>query len=298
MRLAIIGLGRMGGNMARRLLKAKHEIVAFNRSPAPVKELEKEGAIGAASLAEAVKKLSSPRIIWLMVPSGGPVDQMIKNLLPELATGDIVIDGGNSFYKDSVRRAKELTAKGFHYLDVGTSGGIWGLKNGYCLMIGGEREIYQKLEPIFKSLAQDQGYLYVGPSGSGHFVKMIHNGIEYGMLQAMGEGFEIMKASDYPLDFAAIAKLWNHGSVVCSWLMELAESAFGKDPNLAALKAYVEDSGEGRWTITDAIEKNVAAPVITLSLLARLQSRETDCFSAKFIAALRNEFGGHAIKKT
>jgi 6-phosphogluconate dehydrogenase len=234
----------------------------------------------------------------MMVPSGAPVDQTIEQLLPNLAKGDILIDGGNSNYKDSIRRAQLLQGQGLNFVDAGTSGGVWGLELGYCMMIGGEKGVVDALDPIFKTLAPPDGYLHVGPNGAGHFVKMIHNGIEYGMLQAYGEGFELLNASQFDLDFAKIAHLWNQGSVVRSWLLELAESALQKDPKLAGIKGYVEDSGEGRWTVEEAIEKSVPASVLTLSLFARYASRQEDSFAAKVIAALRNEFGGHAVKKS
>ena len=253
--------------------------------------------MGSRSLADFVQQLSQPRAAWLMVPSGDPVDQTIEQLLPQLAKGDVIIDGGNSYYKDSIRRAEKLKQQGIYFVDAGTSGGIWGLKVGYCMMLGGEKEIVERLDPIFKTLAPKDGYLHVGPSGAGHFVKMIHNGIEYGMLQAYGEGFELLKASGFDLDLGKIAHLWNQGSVVRSWLLELAESAFNKDPELASIKGYVEDSGEGRWTVLEAVERDVPASVLTLSLFARFASRQEDSFSAKVIAALRNEFGGHAVKK-
>jgi 6-phosphogluconate dehydrogenase len=232
-----------------------------------------------------------------MVPSGDPVDQTIDQLLASLAKGDIIIDGGNSNYKDSIRRAEKLKNHGMHFIDAGTSGGIWGLQNGYCMMVGGAKEIVSRLEPIFLTLAPKDGYLHAGPSGAGHFVKMIHNGIEYGMMQAYGEGFELLKASQFDLDLAKISHLWNQGSVVRSWLLELCESAFQKDPKLAAIKGYVEDSGEGRWTVIEAIERGVSATVLAHSLFARYASRQQDAFSNKVIAALRNEFGGHAVKK-
>jgi len=297
MKIGLIGLGKMGSNMVLRLLKDKHEIVVYDRSPDPVKNLEKQGAIGASSVQDLIQKLPVPRIIWVMVPSGDPTTQTIRDIASQLSSGDIVIDGGNSYYKNTVMMAKELAPKGIHFVDSGTSGGIWGLAKGYCLMIGGEKEIFDKCEPIFKTLAPKDGYLHVGPNGAGHFVKMVHNGIEYGMLQAYGEGFEIMNASDYNLDFAKISHLWNQGSVVRSWILELAEDAFGKSPKLKEIAPYVDDSGEGRWTVAEAIERNVSAPVLTLSLLERLRSREKESFSAKVVAALRNEFGGHAIKK-
>ena len=297
MQLGMIGLGRMGFNMTERLMLGGHQLVVYDRSPEAIKSAQDKGATGAASLKEVVAKLSAPRAVWIMVPSGAPVDQTIDELLPLMSKDEVIIDGGNSFYKDSIARGQRVAAAGLHYQDCGTSGGIWGLKNGYCLMIGGEREIFDRIEPIYKTLAPEDGYAYMGTSGSGHFVKMVHNGIEYGMLQAYGEGFELMNASDYDLDLQKISKIWNHGSVVRSWLLELAELAFEREPHLDSLRGYVDDSGEGRWTVFDAIEKNVPAPVITISLLRRLASRQDESFSAKVIAALRNEFGGHAVKK-
>jgi len=297
MELGMIGLGRMGANMTERLVLGGHRVITYDRSAEAVQRVVVKGAVGAHSLADFVKQLSLPRAIWLMVPSGDPVDQTIEQLRPQLSKGDILIDGGNSNYKDSIRRAGNLKRDGVHFIDAGTSGGIWGLKVGYCMMIGGEKEIVAHLEPIFKTLAPKDGFLHVGPSGAGHFVKMIHNGIEYGMLQAYGEGFELLKASQFDLDLGAISHLWNQGSVVRSWLLELCESAFAKDPKLDAIKGYVEDSGEGRWTVVEAIDKSVSAPVLTLSLFARFASRQQDSFAAKVIAALRNEFGGHAVKK-
>jgi len=287
----------MGANMTERLVMGGHRVISFDRSPQAIQRVVDIGAVGAHSLADFVKQLALPRAIWLMVPSGDPVDQTIEQLLPSLSKGDILIDGGNSNYKDSIRRAEKLKRQSMHFVDAGTSGGIWGLKNGYCMMVGGEKEIVERLAPIFTTLAPEDGYLHVGPNGAGHFVKMIHNGIEYGMLQAYGEGFELLKASQFDLNLGKISHLWNQGSVVRSWLLELAESAFEKDPKLSAIKGYVEDSGEGRWTVEEAIEKSVPAPVLTLSLLARFASRQEDSFSAKVIAALRNEFGGHAVKK-
>jgi 6-phosphogluconate dehydrogenase len=297
MELGIIGLGRMGANMTERLVLGGHRLISFDRSPEAIQRVVDKGALGARSLADFVKQLSLPRAIWLMVPSGDPVDQTIEQLLPSLEKGDILIDGGNSNYKDSIRRAEKLKPHGMHFVDAGTSGGVWGLKNGYCLMVGGDKAIVDHLEPIFKTLAPPDGFLHVGPVGAGHFVKMVHNGIEYGMMQAYGEGFELLKASQYDLDLAKISHLWNQGSVVRSWLLELAESAFSKDADLAAIKGYVEDSGEGRWTIVEAIEKGVSATVLAHSLFARYASRQPDAFSNKVIAALRNEFGGHAVKR-
>ncbi|GCE47081.1 6-phosphogluconate dehydrogenase (decarboxylating) [Thermosporothrix hazakensis] len=297
MEIGFIGLGRMGANMVRRLLRDNHRVVAWNRTAAKTDEIVKEGAEGAYSIQELVGKLQqSPRVVWVMVPAGQATDDMIQEVLPYLNKGDIIIDGGNSNYKDSIRRGKELTEKGFHFMDAGTSGGIWGLKVGYCLMVGGEKETFEYIEPLLKTLAPPDGYLYCGSHGAGHFVKMVHNGIEYGIMQAYGEGFEILKASQYDFDLHAISHLWNQGSVVRSWLLELAESAFEQDPQLESIKGYVEDSGEGRWTIQQAIDTNVPAPVITLSLFERFHSRQDESFSAKVLAALRKGFGGHAVK--
>ena len=297
MELGMIGLGRMGANMTERLIRGGHKVITYDRSAEAIQRVVDKGAVGAHSRADFVKQLSLPRAIWLMVPSGDVVDQTIEQLLPSLAAGDIIIDGGNSNYKDSIRRAETLKQHHLHFVDAGTSGGIWGLQNGYCLMVGGEPEIVSRLEPIFLTLAPKDGYLHAGPNGAGHFVKMIHNGIEYGMMQAYGEGFELLKASQFDLDLAKISHLWNQGSVVRSWLLELCESAFEKDPKLDAIKGYVDDSGEGRWTVIEAIEKGVAAPTLAHSLFARFASRQQDAFSNKVVAALRNEFGGHAVKK-
>lgn len=298
MKISMIGLGRMGMNMAKRLLRGDHEVVAYNRSPEKTDLLVKEeGAIGAYSLAEMVEKLSQPRIVWMMLPAGLAVDDHIYRLKDLLSPGDILIDGGNTYYKDDIRRAELLVEKNIRFMDVGVSGGIWGLQIGYCMMIGGERETFHYLEPFFKTLAPKEGYLYCGPSGAGHFVKMVHNGIEYGMMQAYGEGFEILEASDYAdaFNYADIAHLWNQGSVIRSWLLELAEDAFRRDERLTDIKGYVEDSGEGRWTIQQALETGVPAQVITLSLLRRFRSRQEDPFSDRVLAALRREFGGHAV---
>ena len=299
MRLAMIGLGRMGGNMTERLMKGGHEVVAFDRTPATVQKYEALGAKGAHTLREVIDNLKPPRIVWIMVPAGKPVDDTIAELLPGLSKGDVIIDGGNSNFHDTMRRATDLATKGIHLVDSGTSGGIWGLANGYCLMIGASEDAFKLCEPIFRTLAPKDGYARMGGPGSGHYVKMVHNGIEYGMLQAYAEGYEILHASkEFKLDLHEIAAVWNHGSVVRSWLNELAEIAFEKDIDLKDLRGYVEDSGEGRWTVQEAIDLDVPAPVITLSLLTRLRSRQADSFSAKVIAALRNEFGGHAVKKT
>jgi 6-phosphogluconate dehydrogenase len=297
MQLGIIGLGRMGANMTERLLRGGHELITYDRSPEAIQRCVDKGAVGAHSLADFVKQLTVPRIIWLMVPSGEPVDLTIEQLLPSLLKSDIIIDGGNSHYKDSIRRAQKLKELGIYFVDAGTSGGIWGLQEGYCLMIGGEKAIVDQLEPIFKTLAPENGFAHVGASGAGHFVKMVHNGIEYGMLQAYGEGFEMLKASPFEFDLGKISHLWNQGSVVRSWLLELAENAFQKDPQLSAIKGYIEDSGEGRWAVLEAVEREIPASILTLSLFARYASRQDDSFSAKVIAALRNEFGGHAVRK-
>ena len=298
MQLAMIGLGRMGGNMTERLMRGGHAVVVYDRDPATVSKYQSMGAEAAKDLAQVVSRLSAPRVIWIMVPAGQPVDDTIDALLPQLSAGDILIDGGNSMYKDSRARAERLAAEQIDFIDAGTSGGIWGLENGYCLMVGGDTKAVKHCEPICLTLAPKDGYLHVGPPGAGHYVKMVHNGIEYGLLQAYAEGYEVLAASKkYPdLDLRAIAGLWQHGSVVRSWLNELAVAAFARDPRLEKLKGYVADSGEGRWTVAEAIEEDVPAPVITLSLIMRLRSRQPDTFSGKVIAALRNEFGGHAVK--
>lgn len=297
MEIAMIGLGRMGLNMVRRLLKRNHQVVAYNRTPQKTDEIVKEGAIGAYSLPELVEKLSPPRAVWLMLPAGPAIDDHLEQLKDLLSDGDIVIDGGNTYYKDDIRRAEMLAEKGIQFVDAGVSGGIWGLEVGYCTMVGGAKQNYEYLEPIFKSLAPEDGYLYCGPTGAGHFVKMVHNGIEYGMMQAYGEGFHILEASPYAesLNYAEVAHLWNQGSVIRSWLLELAEAAFKEDGKLSDIRGYVEDSGEGRWTVQQAIESGVSAPVISLSLFQRFRSREEDAFSDKVLAALRREFGGHAV---
>ncbi len=297
MELGIYGLGRMGGNMAIRLIKGGHRVVASNRSRGPVDEAATEGAVPAYTLEEMVQKLeATPKIVWLMVPSGQATDDTLHHVMTLLKPGDIIIDGGNSNWQDTVRRAKEVQAAGMHYMDCGTSGGIWGLKVGYSLMIGGEREIFEHCEPIFKTLAPENGYGYMGTNGAGHFVKMVHNGVEYGMLQAYGEGFEIIEKSPFAPDLREVTRVWQNGSVVRSWLLDLAALAFAEDPKLEKISGYVEDSGEGRWTVQAAIDEDVPAPVITLSLLQRFVSRQKESFSAKVIAALRNQFGGHAVK--
>ena len=296
MRIGFIGLGRMGANMVRRLLRDGHEVVAYNRTAEKTREIAGEGADGAFSIEELVGKLEKPRHVWIMVPAGDATEAQIDELLEHLEPGDTIIDGGNSNFHDDQRRHPELKAKGIHYIDAGVSGGIWGLANGFCLMVGGDPEAVKPLEPVFLSLAPESGYLHVGGPGAGHYVKMVHNGIEYGLMQAYAEGFEIMHASDYELDLEAISKLWNHGSVVRSWLLELMEHALAGDQDLGHLKGWVADSGEGRWTVQEAIDRDVPAPVITIALQTRFRSRQDDSYGAKVLAALRNEFGGHAVK--
>jgi 6-phosphogluconate dehydrogenase len=297
MELGFIGLGRMGKNMVLRLLDGGHRIVAWDRSPDPVSELTQKGATGASSPADLVSKLrDTPRAVWVMVPSGDATEQVIRDTAPLLRPGDTIIDGGNSYYKDSLRRAAWLAERKIDFIDAGTSGGIWGLTVGFCLMVGGPEAACRRLTPLFQTLAPKDGYARVGESGAGHFTKMVHNGIEYGLMQAYAEGFEIMKASPYGLDLRSIASLWNHGSVVRSWLLELAESAFTDDPNLDHVKGYVEDSGEGRWTVMESIDQAVPAPILTLALQSRFRSRQSDSFQAKVLAALRHKFGGHPVK--
>jgi 6-phosphogluconate dehydrogenase len=296
MRIGMVGLGRMGGNMSVRLIRKGHQVVAFDPGAEARQRVVQEGAEEATSLEDLVSKLEPPRTVWIMVPSGKVTEDTLASLADLLSQGDAIIDGGNSNWKESIRHSEQLGAKGVTFLDCGTSGGIWGLENGYCLMIGGDRSAFERVEPIFAALAPDDGYAHVGRSGAGHFVKMVHNGIEYGMLAAYGEGFEIMRASDFELNLGEIAGIWRYGSVVRSWLLELLVDAFAKDPDLARVKGYVEDSGEGRWTVLAALDENVPAPITTLSLFARFASRQEESYSAKVIAALRNEFGGHAVK--
>lgn len=299
MRVGMIGLGRMGAGMARRLLRGGHEVVVTNRSHGPIQELEADGAIGAYSLQELVSKLEAPRGIWISLPAGNVTDLTINDLIPLLSPGDVIVDSGNTNYHDDLRRAAMLQEHGLHYVDQGTSGGVWGLEYGFALMVGGDPAVVQRLEPALRTLAPAEGgYGHVGPVGAGHFVKMVHNGIEYGMMQAYAEGFEIMRAAkQFNLDLHQIAGVWRHGSVIRSWLLDLAEEAFAQDPDLSSLKGYVEDSGEGRWTIQAAIDFDVPAPVITLSLYERFHSRQAESFAAKVLAALRNQFGGHAVKR-
>jgi 6-phosphogluconate dehydrogenase len=296
MELGMIGLGRMGANMTVRLLGGGHRVVAFDRDLEKVGVAVAKGASPARSLTELVGALKPPRVVWVMVPAGAATTAALQELETLLAPDDVIIEGGNSFYKDSIERAARARARGLHYLDAGTSGGVWGLSVGYCLMVGGEREIFRRCEALFATLAPPNGYAYVGPSGAGHFSKMVHNGIEYGLLQAYAEGFELLAAAPFRLDLKQLASLWNHGSVVRSWLLELAEEALGKDARLDAIAGFVEDSGEGRWTVQTAVEQSVPLPAITAALFARFASRQDDSFAAKFIAALRREFGGHATK--
>jgi 6-phosphogluconate dehydrogenase len=299
MELGIIGLGKMGGNMAERLRLGGHKVVGFDFSAEAVKRLTESGATGLSTLEELAKHLAAPRAVWLMVPAGKPVDETIAKLKPLLHKGDTIIDGGNSNYQDSQRRCRELKADGFNFVDVGTSGGVWGLKEGYSMMIGGDDAVVERLYPIFETLApgKNQGWGHVGPAGSGHFVKMVHNGIEYGMMQAYAEGFSIMRAKqEMDLDLGEIAQVWRYGSVIRSWLLDLTADALSRNPELEGLEAWVEDSGEGRWTAIEAINLNVSAPIITESLLRRIRSREENNFTDRILAIMRNEFGGHAVK--
>jgi 6-phosphogluconate dehydrogenase len=296
MQIGFVGLGKMGGFMVEKLALDGHTPVGFDLSPDTRALINAKNIKTVDSIDKLIDSLESPKIIWLMIPAGKPVDNAVDELKSKLSPGDIVIDGGNSFYKDSLRHYNILKEAGINFLDVGTSGGIWGLEIGYCVMIGGDKNIYEHCEPIFRSLAPEKGYIYIGSSGSGHFVKMIHNGIEYGLMQAYAEGFEIMHASDYNVDLPAVADLWGKGSVVRSWLLELLHNALKDDKHLSSIKGFVEDSGEGRWTVAEAIEKSIPAPVITSSLMARFRSRQEESYGAKILAALRHQFGGHSLK--
>jgi 6-phosphogluconate dehydrogenase len=297
MQIGFVGLGRMGGNMVTRLLRSNHQVIAYDRAEAARAAVEKGGARGVDSLDALVGALTPPRAVWVMVPAGAATESTINELAGRLAAGDVIIDGGNTKWTDDVRRAEALKPRGIHYVDAGTSGGIWGLENGYCLMVGGEKDVVTRLASIFTTLAPPDGFLHTGAHGSGHYVKMIHNGIEYAMMQAYAEGFELMSESEYGLDLPRIAHLWNQGSVVRSWLLELTASALAGDPKLANLKPYVEDSGEGRWTVEDAVNKSVPAPTITAALFARFRSRRDNSFADRLLAALRNAFGGHAVRR-
>lgn len=301
MELGMVGLGRMGANMAERLSRGSHRVVGYDPLPEAVERVAGKGGIGAHTLRDMVEQLAPPRAVWLMVPSGDPVDESIEALLPELARDDVIIDGGNSYYKDSIRRAGRVIDHGMQFVDVGTSGGIWGLTEGYSMMVGGDEAIVARLGPIFKTLAPapDLGWGHVGPHGTGHYVKMIHNAIEYGMMQAYAEGFELMRQKgEFRLDLQKVAEIWRHGSVVRSWLLDLTANALRDNPDLKGIAAYVSDSGEGRWTVIDAIEQGISIPVITAALERRFRSREVDPFGDRLLAALRSQFGGHAVKRT
>lgn len=299
MEAGIIGLGRMGLNMARRLSQGGHRIVGFDRTAEAVGAARKDGLEVAGSLEEFVSKLAAPRVVWIMLPEGAPVDSTIEALKPLLAAGDMIVDGGNSYYRDDLRRTKDLSGAGFIYMDAGVSGGIWGLKEGYCTMIGGPKAGFERLKPLLETLAPPDGYMYCGASGAGHFVKMVHNGIEYGMMEAYAEGFELLKASPYGegIKNSELSRLWNQGSVVRSWLLELIEDAFEKEEGLDSIIGYVEDSGEGRWMVKEAVDLGVALPVITEALMRRFRSRQDESFAEKVLAALREEFGGHSVRR-
>jgi 6-phosphogluconate dehydrogenase len=300
MELGMVGLGKMGGNMTVRLVHGGHKVVGYARTPAVVDVVVKQGAAGASSLADLVRQLAPPRVVWLMIPSGDPVDQALAQLKPLLAPGDLIVDGGNSYYRDSLRRAALVTGWGFRFVDVGTSGGVWGLQEGYSMMVGGDPADVERIRPILETLAPGptKGWGRMGPVGSGHFVKMVHNGIEYGLMQAYAEGFAVMQAkTDFHLDLHQIAQVWRYGSVVRSWLLELTESALADNPTLRGIEPWVADSGEGRWTVSEAMDLNIPAPVITLALQQRLRSRESDPFTEKLLAMMRNKFGGHDVKR-
>jgi len=300
MEIGMIGLGKMGGNMARRLMRGGHRVVVFAPRQEVVKAMAAEGAVGAASLEDLVAKLAPPRVVWLMVPAGDPTENTLHRVAALMSAGDVVVDGGNSFYKDSVRRAKDVAASGLLFVDCGTSGGVWGLAEGYCLMVGGEEQAVDRVRPALETLAEapDRGWARMGPVGSGHFVKMVHNGIEYGVMRAIAEGFELMNhKAEFGLDLPQIAELWRHGSVIRSWLLDLTARALSENPTLEGIAAYVPDSGEGRWTVVEAIELGCSIPVISMALTSRFRSREDEPFSDKLLAALRNQFGGHAVRK-
>ena len=300
MELGMIGLGRMGGLMVQRLLLGGHRVVAYDPRAEAVKELVQKGVVGSSSIADLTSQLATPRVVWVMVPSGEPTESTISILAEALSPEDIIIDGGNSNYKDSVRRAEKLKERGLDFLDVGTSGGVWGLKEGYSLMVGGDLETFHRVEPLLQTLAPgpDKGYGHVGPAGAGHFVKMVHNGIEYALMQAYAEGFELMEAkAEFGLNLPQIAEIWRYGSVVRSWLLDLTAAALSEDPKLESLQGYVEDSGEGRWTVEESIELSIPLPVITQSLQARFRSRQDQPFGPKLLVAMRNQFGGHAVRK-
>ena len=300
MELGMIGLGRMGGNMVERLLRGGHRVVSYARDPGSVRRVVEKGAVGANSLPNLVEQLKPPRVVWLMIPAGNPVDETIEALLPLLKRDDVIVDGGNSNYKDTMRRAEAVKERGLQFVDAGTSGGVWGLREGYSMMIGGEAQVVQRLSPIFQTLAPaaDKGWGHVGPSGAGHFVKMVHNGIEYGLMQAYAEGFALMQTkSEFGLNLERIAEIWRYGSVVRSWLLDLTAQALSENPTLEDIAPYVADSGEGRWTVMEAIELGCSIPVITLALQRRFRSRETEPFADKLLAVMREQFGGHAVKR-
>ncbi|MGA8303282.1 MAG: decarboxylating 6-phosphogluconate dehydrogenase [Thermoplasmata archaeon] len=300
MELGMVGLGKMGANMTVRLVQGGHRVVGFARQKPVVDAVVKEGAVGSSSLSDMVRQLTPPRVVWLMIPSGAPVDQTLEQLHPLLAPGDLVVDGGNSYYRDTLRRAALVTGWGFHFVDVGTSGGIWGLKEGYSMMVGGTDADVERIRPILETLAPGakQGWGHMGPVGSGHFVKMVHNGIEYGMMQAYAEGFAVLQGkTDFALDLHQVAEVWRYGSVIRSWLLELTEDALAENPTLAGIEPWVADSGEGRWTVTEAMDLNIPAPVITLALQQRLRSREADPFTERLLSMMRNKFGGHDVKR-
>ncbi len=300
MQLGMVGLGKMGGNMTVRLVRGGHQVVGFARNPAVVASVVQQGAAGASSLADLVRQLTPPRVVWLMLPSGDTVDQTLAQLRPLLAAGDLVVDGGNSYYRDSLRRSALVTGWGLRFVDVGTSGGIWGLEQGYSMMVGGTPEDVERIRPVLETLAPgpQQGWGRVGPVGSGHFVKMVHNGIEYGLMQAYAEGFAVLQGkTDFGLDLHQVAEIWRYGSVVRSWLLELTEQALAENPTLKGIEPWVADSGEGRWTVAEALELNIPAPIITLALQQRLRSREVDPFMERLLAMMRNKFGGHEVKR-
>lgn len=297
MRIGLIGLGKMGYNLMQNLIRHDHQIVAYDVNSELVQQSADHGAIGASSLEDMVANLTVPRIVWMMVPAGHVVESVVQSITPLLQPGDILIDGGNSHYKESISRAETLTAQGIHYFDAGTSGGMEGAQNGGCFMIGGNRDVFTIIEPLFKDLAVDNGYLYAGDNGSGHFLKMVHNGIEYGMMQSIAEGFEVLKKSSFNYNFEDVARVWSNGSVIRSWLMELTQNAFSKDPKLEGIKGVMKSSGEGKWTVETALDLQASAPVIAMSLFMRYRSLDNDTFHGKVVAALRNEFGGHAVEK-
>ncbi|MCY9517867.1 phosphogluconate dehydrogenase (NAD(+)-dependent, decarboxylating) [Paenibacillus apiarius] len=298
MKLGMIGLGKMGFNLVGNMLRHQHEVVVYDVNAEPRQQLAEQGAVPADSIAELVSNLQSPKVVWMMVPAGEIVDGVIDTLIPLLSEGDIVIDGGNSHYKQSLARGEKLRAHGIHFLDVGTSGGTDGAAQGGCFMIGGNQEGFAAIEPLFEDIAVDQGYLYAGKSGSGHFLKMIHNGIEYGMMQSIAEGFELLDKSDFDYSYEDVARVWSHGSVIRSWLMDLTQNAFAKDPKLEGISGVMQSSGEGKWTVETALDLQASAPVIAMSLFMRYRSLESDTFHGKIVAALRNEFGGHGVVKS